>query len=248
MEIFVRNLSNEGTTLTAYIPSYSNEMPYHAKRPAMLVIPGGGYSICSDREAEPIALAFAAKGFAAFVLRYSVGKGKAAFPRPLNEAEEALDLIHQNAEEWRVDKDRIAAIGFSAGGHLCAALATMGKIKPAATVLLYPCILSSIGRILAEPIPSVDEAVDASTPPCFIAASSEDNCVPIENSLAYAAALNKAGIPFEIHIFEQGYHGFSLGDNTVYGTENEISHSVHLKCWFDMCITWLAKRWELSAE
>lgn len=246
MDIFVKNLANEGVTLTAYIPSYSNEMPYHAKRPAILILPGGGYNMCSDREAEPMALAFTAKGYAAFILRYSVGKGKAAFPRPLNEAEDALEMIHANAEEWRVDKEKIAAIGFSAGGHLCAALSTMGRIRPAATVLLYPCILSSIGRILAEPIPSVDEAVDASTPPCFIAASCEDNCVPIENSIAYVTALNKAGIPFEIHIFEQGYHGFSLGDSTVYGTDDEINHSKHLKCWFDMCITWLAQRFNLK--
>lgn len=246
MDIFVKNLTNEGVTLTAYIPAYSSEMPYHAKRPAMLVLPGGGYSMCSDREAEPMALAFAAKGYAAFVLRYSVGKGKALFPTPLNDAEEALEMIHANAEEWRVDTAKIAAIGFSAGGHLCAALSAMGKIKPAATVLLYPCILSSIGKVLVEPVPSIDEAVDASTPPCFIAASSEDSCVPIENSLAYASALNKAGVPFEMHIFEKGYHGFSLGDNTVYGTDNEIEHSKHLKCWFDMCITWLAQRFNLK--
>ncbi len=245
MDVFVKNLSNEGVTLTAYIPSYSKEMAHLAKRPAMLVLPGGGYGMCSDREAEPIALAFASKGYAAFVLRYSVGKGNAAFPRPLNDAKEALKMIHDNAEDWNIDKEKIAAIGFSAGGHLCAALSTMSEIKPSATVLLYPCILSEIGRILAEPIPSVDEAVNSSTPPCFIAASCEDNCVPIENSLAYATALNKAGVPFEMHIFEQGYHGFSLGDYTVYGSENEIEHSVHLKCWFDMCVRWLANHFEL---
>ena len=115
-------------------------MPNYKTRPAILVIPGDAYMMCSDREAEPIALSFLAKGYAAFVLRYSVGKGAAKFPRPLNDAEEAMELIISNAAEWGVEPEHIAAIGFSAGGHLCAALGTMGRVRPAACVLGYPCI------------------------------------------------------------------------------------------------------------
>ena len=239
MRTFVKELTNPGVTLTAYLPTASDEMPNYKTRPAILVIPGGAYMMCSDREAEPIALSFLAKGYAAFVLRYSVGKGAAKFPRPLNDAEEAMELIISNAAEWGVEPEHIAAIGFSAGGHLCAALGTMGRVRPAACVLGYPCILSSIGRILAEPVPSLDEKVDANTPPTLIVAAREDGCVPIENSLAYAAALDKAGVPFEMHIYERGYHGFSVADGTVYSKPEDAEYNARIKGWLDICIAWL---------
>lgn len=243
MKTFELKLKNDGVTLTVYLPDTSKEMLRMSPRPGMLVIPGGGYSFCSDREAEPVALAFASKGFAAFVLRYSTGSDK-CFEMALEDVDEAMELIHANAEEWGVNKEKIASIGFSAGGHLCAALATMGKIRPNASVLVYPCILESIGKILAFPVPSLDEKVDANTPPTFITASREDNCVPIKNSIAYAAALEEAGVPFEIHIFEKGYHGYSLADWTVYSKAEE-EYCAHLQCWFDLCVNWLYKRFEL---
>ncbi len=243
MKTFELKLKNEGVTLTVYLPDASREMPRMAVRPGMLVIPGGGYGMCSDREAEPIALAFASKGFAAFVLRYTVGADK-CFEMPLADVNEAMEIIHANAEEWGVNKEKIASIGFSAGGHLCAALATMGKIRPNASVLIYPCILESIGKVLAFPVPSLDEKVDENTPATFITASREDTCVPIKNSLAYATALEMAGIPFEIHIFEKGYHGYSLADWTVYSKAEE-EYCAHLQCWFDLCVKWLYKRFEL---
>lgn len=235
------NLSNEGVTLTAYILDSSNEMPNMNYRPAMLVIPGGGYNFCSDREAEPVAMAFAANGFNTFVLRYSIGKGKAAFPNPLNDAQEALELIINNSEKWHIDKSKTAAIGFSAGGHLCAALSTMGRVRPAAAVLCYPCILSSISDILAEPVPSVDEYVDDKTPPTFIVSSREDSCVPIENSLRYADALEKAGVDFEMHIYSKGYHGFSLANEVVFSKEEDYLYNSHLSGWFELCCAWLKK-------
>lgn len=244
MKFFVKQLSREDVTLTAYIPDTSKEMPWRDKRPAMLILPGGAYMFCSDREAEPVALAFVAKGYNAFVLRYSIGKGKAKFPAPLEDAEEALGMIIENAEEWHTDPEKIAAMGFSAGGHLCAALCTMGKVRPAASVLVYPCILSSIGKILAEPIPSVDEKVDASTPPAFITAASTDDAVPIENSLAYATALAKAGVNFEMHIYDPGYHGYSLADKVVYN--KDVAADVeHIIPWFDNCIRWLDTKFDM---
>lgn len=115
----------------------------------------------------------------------------------------------------------------------------MGRVRPAACVLGYPCILSSIGRILAEPVPSLDEKVDANTPPTFIVAAREDGCVPIENSLAYAAALDKAGVPFEMHIYERGYHGFSVADGTVYSKPEDAEYNARIKGWLDICIAWL---------
>ncbi len=233
--------NGDDITLTAYILDSSDEMPNMKLRPGVLVLPGGGYYGCSDREAEPIAMAFLAEGYNAFVLRYSVGKGKAAFPRPLEDAEAALDLIRSRAEEWSLQKDKIAAIGFSAGGHLAAALATMGRVRPNAVILGYPCILESIGKILAEPVPGVDEYVDTNTPPAFIFSSSEDSAVPIENSLVFASALNKAGVPFEMHIFEKGYHGFSLANRVVCSTKETREYNRFTRPWFSMCAAWLDK-------
>lgn len=243
MKIFELKLKNDGVTLTAYIPDASKEMPRMAVRPAVLVIPGGGYGFCSDRESEPIALAFNSKGYAAFVLRYTIGTDK-DFSMPFADVNEAMELIHSNAEEWGINKEKVAAIGFSAGGHLCAAVSTMGKIRPNASILIYPCILESIGKILAFPVPSLEKEVDEKTPATFIAAAREDSVVPIKNSIAYAAALEEADIPFEIHIFEKGYHGFSLADQTVYSKAEE-DYNLHLKCWVDLCMNWLNKRFEL---
>lgn len=243
MKIFELKLKNEGVTLNVYLPDASKEMPRMAVRPGVLVVPGGGYSFCSDREAEPVALAFAAKGYAAFVLRYSIGKDK-VFSMPFADVEEAMEIIHDHAAEWGVNKEKIAAIGFSAGGHLCAALSTMGKIRPNASILIYPCILESIGKILAFPVPSLEKEVDEKTPATFIAAAREDGVVPIKNSIAYAAALEEAGVPFEIHIFEKGYHGYSLADHTVYSKAEE-EYNAHLKCWVDLCMNWLCKRFEV---
>ncbi len=100
-----------------------------------------------------------------------------------------------------------------------------------------------MSKILAFPVPGLEDKVDEKTPPAFIVAACEDNLVPIENSLAYAAALDKAKIPFEMHIYEKGYHGFSLADNTVY-SKAEADYCAHIRGWFDLCITWLKKRYE----
>lgn len=244
MKNFEIKLTNELARLTVYIPDASEEIPYNKVKAGVLVIPGGGYSMCSDREAEPIAFSFLAKGYAAFILRYTVGHNKGYdFSMPFADANEAMKIIHESAEEWGVDKEKIAAIGFSAGGHLCAALSTMGDIRPNASILVYPCIVESIGKILAFPVPGLDDKVDDKTPPAFIVSACADNLVPIENSLAYANALNKNGIPFEMHIYEKGYHGFSLADETVY-TKAEADYCAHIQGWFDLCATWLKKRYE----
>lgn len=244
MKIIEIKLANELAKLTVYLPDKSPEMPYMDIRPAVLVIPGGGYSMCSDREAEPIAFSFIAKGYAAFILRYTVGNNKGYdFSMPFADVNEAMKIIHENADDWGVDKEKIAAIGFSAGGHLCAAVSTMGDIRPAASILVYPCILESMSKILAFPVPGLEDKVDDKTPPAFIVSAAADNLVPIENSLAYASALNKKNIPFEMHIYEKGYHGFSLADRTVY-SKAEADYCAHIRGWFDLCATWLSKRFE----
>lgn len=209
------NLTDDpDVTLTTYISDISEEMKYANTKPAVLVIPGGAYKFCSDREAEPIALAYLAKGFNAFVLRYSLND-KAAFPTPLNDAEKALQFIRDKADEFHIYPDKIAVCGFSAGGHLAAAVSTMSEEKPNACILGYPCILDSTSPILAKPVESLDRYVTTNTPPTFIFAARDDGCVPIKNSLIYADKLDENGVGFELHIFSHGDHGFSLANDTV---------------------------------
>lgn len=238
MRNFTLDLTNENVTLTAYLPDKSREMPHMEKRKAILVLPGGAYKFCSDREAEPIAFKFMGKGYAAFILRYSLNEN-AQFPKPLDDAVEALRIIRENADDWGIAPDKIAAIGFSAGGHLCAALSTMGQERPNAQILGYPCVLEEIGKILAAPIPSIEKEIDSETPPAFIFASCEDKTVPIRNSLKYAEALDEHKIPFEMHIFSQGYHGFSTAEPTVFTEEKDWSYNKDSAIWFDMCSKWL---------
>jgi acetyl esterase/lipase len=221
----------------AYLLDNSAEMPNTHVRPAVLVFPGGGYFGCSDREAEPIALAFLAEGYQAFILRYSVGEN-AAFPRPLNEAEEALELIRAKAEEWALDAEKIAVCGFSAGGHLAAALGTMGRVRPNALILAYPCILDSLSSTLAAPIPSLEKYVDAQTPPTFLFATAADQRVPVENSLQFAVALDQAKVPFEIHIFQNGTHGLSLA-KPVTSAGLRMMVDTNAEKWMGLCSTWL---------
>ncbi len=233
-------LSQKNVTLTTYLLDASPEMADWQVRPAVLICPGGGYRFCSDREAEPIAMAFLAEGYQAFILRYSLND-QAAFPQPLHDAEEALELIHSKAWQWHVDPERIAACGFSAGGHLAAALGTMGRVRPAALILGYPCILESMSKILPWPVPSLEKEVDAKTPPTFIFTTSTDVVVPVENSLEFASALSRTGIPFEMHVFHEGIHGLSLAKPL---TANGNADMVDARAaqWVRLCMSWLEKQ------
>jgi acetyl esterase/lipase len=237
----IENISMQGAgdvTLTAFIQEPSAEMPNMKRRPAVLVIPGGAYHFCSDREAEPIAMLFLNEGYSAFVLRYSV-KEAAAWPNPLRDAENAMRLIRENAEAWDVDPHRIAAIGFSAGGHLCAALGTMGAERPDALILGYPCILDEMDCIKEFSAPSLDDKVDGSTPPTFIFAASDDTCVPIRHSLRFADALDRAGVPFQLHVFDRGGHGFSLATHVVMARQQDRPNVREARRWMPMCTDWL---------
>lgn len=98
-------------TLTAYLQETGGRFAYIEKRPGILIIPGGGYQYCSEREADPPAMAFLKAGFQVFILNYSIGKD-ARWPNPLNDYEAAMEQIQTKAEEWRIYKDKIAVLGF----------------------------------------------------------------------------------------------------------------------------------------
>ncbi len=209
MDIFTEKLAPNGAELTCYLQQDSWEMPTASVRPAMLVLPGGGYVMCSDREAEPIALAYLAEGFNAFVLRYSVN-GK-PWERAHEDGAAALRYIREHAGELHIDPAKVAAIGFSAGGHLAACLGAMGPEKPDALLLGYPVILPEMGPPMGIEIPDASAAVDWTTPPSFLFASSDDGCVPVENALSFAQALAKNAVYFEMRVYLQAGHGFSTG-------------------------------------
>lgn len=223
-------------TLTYYVQEPSPELSNVQIRPAILIFPGGGYQFCSDREAEPVALSFLAQGYQAFILRYSL-KDQAAFPNPLRDAEEALETLIEHAGEWFLDPERVAVLGYSAGGHLAATLGVAGRVRPRALLLGYPCILPEMEGVLPHPIPDASQ-VDGRTPPAFLFTTSDDALVPVRNSLRFADAMDRAGIPFELHVFRHGVHGLSLGTELTSDSRPEIVEPAFAG-WFSMSLAFL---------
>ena len=221
-------------TLTAMLQGVGGEFRGIEARPAVLVIPGGGYMFCSDREADPVATAYLRAGYHAFILRYSVG-ADAVWPRPLQDYEEAMAIIDAHADEWHVLRDKVAVVGFSAGGHLAGAAAAMAKRRPAAAILGYAVLRGETARELGEDKPDIPAHVDENTCPCFLFASRSDSVVPIQNTLDMMNALNRFQTSFECHIYPYGPHGFSTGDPSVQGmetifprrSENWVDDSIH---------------------
>ncbi len=201
-------------TLTAYLQTIASDNAYIEKRPAMIVLPGGGYNYCSDREADPVAFEYLSVGYQVFILRYSVAENK-AWDNPLKDYEQAYELIVSKSDEWHIDIERIAVIGFSAGGHLAAACATIAEHRPSACILGYPVITKQTTSVYNPEAPGIDELVDDSTCPCFIFSSRTDNVVPIDNTLKLATALTKHNIPYELHIYAYANHGFSTCESCI---------------------------------
>ena len=221
--------------LTAYIQEANGEFLF-SKRPAILVLPGGGYAMCSDREADPVASAYLKAGYQAFILRYSTGEHK-KWPNPLEDYEAAMEYIKSHADEWYIDTEKIAAVGFSAGGHLCATAATMAKNKPSAAILVYPAILKDICDMCQPGMPQPNEHVSESTSPCFIVAARDDRTVDVKNALMMQLALAEKGVSFESHIYSFGGHGFSTGDDWI--VTNSVSERV--PNWVGDSIGWLSE-------
>lgn len=253
--------------LNVYLHHDTAEFDVKKIRPAMLVVAGGGYTMVSDREKEPIAMSYLSQSYNAFTLDYSVYPIK--FPYQLIEGCMAVAYIKENAEKLCVAPDKVAAAGFSAGGHLCGMLATLyddeevknvlgdktALCRPDAVVLSYPVItsgeyahrgsvdyLSGSDKAVLSKI-SLENRVSKKSSPAFIWCTVDDNAVPSENSLMMAAAYKKAGVPFELHMFESGPHGISTAkkETALYGDEKGLINP-HVARWIDLSVEWLRNR------
>lgn len=259
-------VDDRNPTLTGYLPYNLVEMGRENEmRPTMLVCPGGGYARCSEREEEPIALKFLNWGFNVFVLRYSCAPHR--YPTQLREVAAAFEEIYKNADVWHCDTTKIGIIGFSAGGHLSAHYSNAynsdavrevfpDSKKPNFTVLSYPVISadetfahkgSFINLLGTYPVGadvekySCDKMVSADTPPTFIWHTTEDQAVPVKNSLVYATALADNKVPFSVHIYPYGVHGLSTVDHLTLDEDRLDDKTVLAEGWLADLKKWMDK-------
>ena len=251
-----------GGTLTLYLRESVEAMPHFRQRPLVLVVPGGGYEHVSAREADPVALQFAAAGYHTAVLTYSVGEG-ARNHEPLRQLRAAIGLLRQNAERWGILPDRIAVCGFSAGGHLalsgavldCPGEAADRSRTPNAVLLAYPVItageyahrgsfvqLSGSEDQAEHQRFGLEEKITPDTPPVFVWHTMEDATVPVENTLLLLAALRKNHVPCEAHLFEKGVHGTSIS------TAEVDAASAHRAHWVQLAVEWLNDTFDFHLE
>lgn len=212
--------------LTVFLPEREN-----GNCPAVLVFPGGGYKqIVIQKEGTKVAQWLNENGIAAFVLKYRLDPVEA-----LQDAQRALSFVRSKAKEYNVNPEKIGVIGFSAGGHLAANLATHYSkdsmvdytdsisCKPNFAILVY----AYFGAVSGFPTP-LYKFVDRDTPPSFLVHAIDDKSVPVEQSVDFYSSLRRAGVPCELHVYEKGGHGFAL--------ENDRGP---VKSWAGLCIDWL---------
>jgi acetyl esterase/lipase len=235
-------------TLTPYLlPDYGK------KTGCVIVLPGGGYAVRADHEGMPISKMYNEAGINSFVLNYRVSPYR--YPAPLYDVQRAVRLVRARADEFNIDPEKIAVLGFSAGGHLAAMAVTqydkgldegddIDKVscRPNAGILCYAVISlgeythqGSRDNLLGNPADpalvkklSGEEAVRDDNPPLFMWHTAEDAAVPVENSLNMALALRKKQIPFELHIFPYGHHGLGLAPQ-----HPEVAR------WAELSVRWL---------
>lgn len=221
-------------SLTVYLPEASQ-----SNGTAVVVCPGGGYgALAVDHEGKQVAKWLNSLGVTAFVLKYRLGP-RYHHPAPLLDAQRAVRTVRARAAEWRIDPARIGVWGFSAGGHLASTSGThfdpgiadspdpidRASSRPDFLILSYPVVTMKppythagsrnnlLGRTPdSQLVDSVcnETQVTARTPPTFLMHTNADTAVPPENSVLFYLALRKAGVPAELHIYQQGRHGVGL--------------------------------------
>jgi acetyl esterase/lipase len=224
-------------TITPYLPVKGT-----ANGTAIVIFPGGGYSgLSMDNEGSSIALAFNKIGVTAFVVKYRLPSDSIMVDKtigPLQDAQQAVLMVRKNAAKWGLKMDKIGIIGFSAGGHLASTEGTHFdkvlvenkdniSVRPNFMLLLYPVIsfgpMAHVGSreclIGKKPtddlvnLYSNEKQVTANTPPTFLVHAEDDNTVPVQNSLMFYEALLAAKVKAEMHLFEEGGHGFGLNNS-----------------------------------
>lgn len=243
MEIIKKKIGTGSALLTGYVHEKSREYPNLDTRPAVLVFPGGGYHFCSDREADPVALGYVRHGFHAFILRYTTTEScpvEQVFQTALSEAEEALSYLRDNAETLGIEPNHIATVGFSAGGHLSAALSLVGRVKANAMVLCYGAFTEAMNRGLGIQSPDILASINGQTPPTFLFTTQGDTTVPCTETLRFTLALAENKVPFESHTFLTGDHGLSMADETCC-IGSKINSDVG--AWHDMSVRFIRRIW-----
>ena len=223
-------------TLTVFLPDAGK-----ATGAAFVICPGGGYGGLAAYEGSHYARFLNEQGIAGFVLKYRLGSSGYRHPAMLQDAARAVRIVRARAGEWKVDSKRVGIMGSSAGGHLASTLLThfdAGKpdandpveresSRPGLGILCYPVITmgefthqGSKNNLLGkDPSPELvrelcnELQVTKDTPSCFLWHTYEDKAVPVENSLQFAGALRKAGVPFDLHVYQKGVHGLGLGSH-----------------------------------
>ena len=215
------------------------------KRDCMLVVPGGGYCMCTPHEGELPAMEFYNRGMNVFVLTYTtdITMSVPLKKQPLHDISRAVRFIRKNAEKYNIDGKKFIICGFSAGGHVCGSLAVHHEDvadknpeynkfsnKPDGVILSYPVLTTgefshadSIKALLGDK-PSPDELVyfslanqvTESTPPCFLWQTQTDDLVPVENTYLFAMALRRKKVPFAHYVFPTGFHGLSMANDEYF--------------------------------
>lgn len=241
-------------TLEGYLLDCEITFGQEENRPAVLVLPGGGYLYCSPREGEPVALSYAARGFHAFVLRYSTAWKAAGFA-PLKEVSWAIGYIRENAAQWHIDPDKIAVCGFSAGGHLALASGLLAENKPNAMILGYPAtccpnvpgadfmlkLLEGRETVTDEDTKKYDlpTFVTKDAPAMFLVSTAEDILTSF-CTMPLVNAYNNLGIKFELHIFQYGPHGYSLANEVTADGSSQMIEPAFAQ-WQELSVQWLHK-------
>lgn len=266
IEIKARGMEAVGNLYTYFLDS-SIEMRPNEKRPVILMCPGGGYEMTSDREAEPLAMQFLAMGYHVAILRYSVCPVR--YPAALLQVAESVLYLKEHADEYHIDPEKIVVQGCSAGGHLAANYGIawnspfltklMGmendpeQLCVAGLLLCYPVITSgekaheeSFRNLLGEQYEekkeelSLENQVTPDTPPTFLWHTATDETVPVENSLYFFQACLQQGVSAELHIYPVGGHGLSLANEETCRA-NGIGVQKECQSWIGLAQTWLKK-------
>jgi acetyl esterase/lipase len=249
----ISNRDKDIPTLTIFLPATN------ATGAALVICPGGGYGHLADHEGGLYAKWLNEYGITCFVLKYRLGSAGYHHPAMLQDAARAVRAVRSRAGEWKIDPQRVGIMGSSAGGHLASTLMThfdAGKpddpdpieresSRPDLGILCYPVITmgeyahggSRANLLGKEPTPELlqllsnELQVTSNTPPCFLWHTYEDKTVPVENSLQFAAALRRANVPFDLHIYQKGGHGLGLGSKSY--------EPIKFLPWTGDCIYWL---------